>query len=207
MRVAGVVRWLGGLLAVLAVLLLPAVPVAAHSDLKSSDPADGATLAEAPAAVSFTFNEKLLAQGNAVVVTELATGTRLEVGPVEVDGQTVSVEWPEQGGAGQYRAAYRVVSADGHPIDGSITFTVESAGGSQSPAAQPSPPEATPSGEQSPTTGAPSDGTPSPVAVASPVASPAPDDTDPGVLAWVLGLGVVFLVGAGAGTWFMRRSR
>jgi methionine-rich copper-binding protein CopC len=207
MRVAGVVRWLGGLLAVLAVILLPAGPAAAHSDLKSSDPADGATLVEAPAAVSFTFNEQLLAQGNAVVLTELMTGTRLEVGPVEVDGETVSVDWPERSGAGQYRAAYRVVSADGHPIDGSITFTVESSGESPWPTAQSSPSEATPSAEQSPTTGAtPTDGTPSPVAVATPT-SPAPDDTDPGVLAWVLGLGVVVLVGAGAGTWFMRRSR
>ena len=37
--------------------LLVAGPAQAHSDLRSSDPADGATLATAPATVSFTFDE------------------------------------------------------------------------------------------------------------------------------------------------------
>jgi methionine-rich copper-binding protein CopC len=207
MHVPGVARWLGGLLGALVVLLLPAVPVLAHSDLKSSDPADGATLVSAPAEVSFTFNEKLLAQGNAIVLTELATGTRLEVGPVEVDGDTVAVAWPEQGAGGQYRAAYRVVSADGHPIDGSITFTVESSGGTATTPSEATP-TATATAEQSPTGGStPAADTPSPVAVATQTTNAPPDETDPGVLAWVLGLGVVVLVGAGAGTWFMRRSR
>jgi hypothetical protein len=46
----------------------------------------------------------------------------------------------------------------------------------------------------------------SPSAVA---ASPAPaeGDADAGLLAWVLGIGVVVLTGAVAGTWVMRRTR
>jgi methionine-rich copper-binding protein CopC len=203
MRVPGFGTWLGGLLAALVVLLLPAAPVLAHSDLRSSDPADGATLAAAPAEVSFTFNEQLLEQGNAIVLTELATGARLAVGPVEVDGDTVSVDWPGGAAAGEYRAAYRVVSADGHPIDGSITFTVESAS-----AAGTTPPSVTASPQASPTaTEVPVSATPSPVAVATQSTLPEPDETDAGLLAWVLGLGVAVLVGAVVGGWFMRRSR
>ena len=128
--------WIVGALAVLA-LLMGVSPAGAHAELESSDPKDGATLASAPGAITFVFGEEILPQGNAVTLTDVAADARLEVGPVEVDGDTVSVTWPESSPAGQYRAAYRVVSADGHPIDGTITFTVEQAVGAvdASPAA------------------------------------------------------------------------
>jgi hypothetical protein len=179
--------WVVAVLAVVA--LLVAGPAVAHSELKSSDPADGATLDVAPAAVSFTFNEELLDQGNAITVTELATDTRLAIGEVVVDGDSVSATWPEASPAGEYRAAYRVVSADGHPIDGAITFTVAAAAGSVSPS------PASP----------PASATPSQGGLADP--EPAARETEAGVLAWALAFGLVALGGAAAGTWYTRRSR
>ncbi len=168
-------------------------PAGAHAELESSDPKDGATLASAPAAMTFVFGEEILAEGNAVTLTDVAADARLEVGPVEVEGDTVSVTWPVSSPAGEFRAAYRVVSADGHPIDGTITFTVEQAAG---------PVEASPTAVSA-----------SPAAVsASPSAesarpTPAESDADAGLLAWVLGIGVAVLIGAIAGTWVMRRTR
>jgi copper resistance protein C len=192
MRTHVIRGWIVGVLTVLAVLM-GVSPAGAHAELESSDPKDGATLASAPAAMTFVFGEEILAEGNAVTLTDVAADARLEVGPVEVEGDTVSVTWPVSSPAGEFRAAYRVVSADGHPIDGTITFTVEQAAGpvEASPTAVPASPaavSASPSAES-----------------ASP--TPAESDADAGLLAWVLGIGVAVLVGAIAGTWVMRRTR
>lgn len=189
--------WIVGLLAVVAIVV-GVSPAGAHAELESSDPQDGTTLASAPASISFTFGEQILSEGNAVTLTDVAADTRLEVGPVEVDGDTVSVAWPESSPAGEFRAAYRVVSADGHPIDGTISFTVEQAVGTV---------EATPvAASASPTTSASPTSSASPTAV---TASPTPEegDADAGFLAWVLGIGVAVLLGALAGMWVMRRTR
>ena len=191
--------WLG-LLALLVVLVAGAAPALAHSDLTSSDPADGAVLAEAPDSVSFTFNEKLLAQGNAIILTEVDTETRLELGSLDVEGDTVRAAWPAASPAGRFRADYRVVSADGHPIDGAIRFTVEAA--LAPPAPDPAADDA--SGSPSPTA--------EPIAEpATPAASPEPVAVEDrqagvGVLTWVLVVGIVLLAGAALGTWYTRRN-
>ncbi len=188
--------WFVGVLAVLALLLLVS-PARAHAELDSSDPPDGATLASAPEVLSFTFGEQILEQGNAVTLTDVAADARLEVGPVQVAGDTVSVSWPEQSPAGEFRAAYRVVSADGHPIEGTITFTVDEAVGvvpvSVSASDEPS---ALPAASASAV----------PVAETSPPAEE-PDAGGVGPLVWILALGVAVVIGAGAGMWVMRRTR
>ena len=190
---AQVIRgWIVGILAVVAILFGMS-PAGAHAELESSDPQDGASLSSAPAAISFVFGEEILPEGNAVTLTDVAADARLEVGPVEVEGDTVSVAWPNASPAGEFRAAYRVVSADGHPIDGTITFTVEQAVGTvdATPAAVSASPLAV-----------------SPASASAVSASPGPaeGDADAGLLAWVLGIGVVVLGGAVAGTWVMRRT-
>jgi copper resistance protein C len=203
--------WIAGVLAVVAILVVGS-PAGAHAELESSDPRDGATLPSAPAAINFVFGEEILPRGNAVTLTDVAAGTRLEVGPVEVDDDTVSVDWPTASPAGEFRAAYRVVSADGHPIDGTITFTVERAVGEVD--ATPATVSASPTASAGPGASPAASAGPgaSPAASASPAAvaaSPAPaqGEADAGLLALVLGIGVVVLAGAVAGTWFMRRSR
>jgi hypothetical protein len=193
--------WIVGLLAVLAVLVGMS-PAWAHAELESSDPQDGEILASAPALISFTFGEQILSEGNAVTLTDVAADTRLEVGPVEVDGDTVSVAWPQSSPAGEFRAAYRVVSADGHPIAGTVTFTVEQAVGAVE--ASPVPASASPTASASPNAPA----SPNASATSLP-ASPTPEqgDADAGFLAWVLGIGLAVLLGAMAGMWVMRRTR
>ncbi|HYN56217.1 MAG TPA: copper resistance CopC family protein [Motilibacterales bacterium] len=198
MRTHTVRGWIVGMLTLLALAMVVA-PARAHAELESSDPQDGATLAAAPTGLTFVFGENILSEGNAVTLTDVAADARLEVGPVEVDGDTVSVSWPQSSPAGEFRAAYRVVSADGHPIAGTIAFTVEQAVG----AAQASPAAGTASAPAASASPVPAPA--SPPASASP--APAADDADAGLLAWVLGIGLVVLMGAGTGAWMMRRSR
>lgn len=82
--------WIAGILASL-MLLVGVAPAGAHADLDSSDPVDGATLASAPRTLTFTFGEDVLEQGNAITLTVVESGDRLELGPLTVDGEQVSV--------------------------------------------------------------------------------------------------------------------
>ena len=86
----------------------------AHTEITSSQPADGATLRKAPAAVVLTFSEAPLDTGLAVVATG-PQGGRFDA---TVAGGEVVAPWPRDLPAGGYRVAYRVVADDGHPIEG-----------------------------------------------------------------------------------------
>src|SRR5688572_3814241 len=61
----------------LAVVLVVAAPVAAHSDLASTDPAAGAQLTTAPSWVVLRFSGPIEPEGSAVTVTN-ATGQRVD---------------------------------------------------------------------------------------------------------------------------------
>jgi hypothetical protein len=181
-------RAIAAMIMAAAAVLSVAGPARAHADLESSSPGDGAELDAAPSLISFTFREQLIPAGNAITLTDTATGSRLDLGEVEVQSNTASVAWPDEAGSGQYRAAYRVVSADGHPIAGSITFTIAG------PGAQPS-------------ASAPS---PDPTGAAEPQAAPTTHSDTPATSSareenWVLAAIGVLLLGAGLLTWFIRR--
>jgi copper transport protein len=110
-------------LAGLAVAAWPATPPAgAHAELVGTAPADGARLDAAPEAVQITFSEDVSATLGAVRVLD-RTGSRVDRGGVEVGGGVVTVALRDLAD-GAYVVAWRVVSADSHPIHGSFTFTV-----------------------------------------------------------------------------------
>lgn len=99
-----------------------AAPALAHSGLESSSPVDGAIVTEAPASIVLTFNEELLPDADSVSLNS-DDGTSITSARVQPNGDTVELPWPAELPAGDYQAAYRVVSADGHPITGAISFT------------------------------------------------------------------------------------
>ncbi|WP_040744572.1 copper resistance CopC family protein [Nocardia transvalensis] len=123
-------RLAGGLLTALlltGLATLTAGPAAAHSAVVSTDPADGAQLDAGPARVAITFNENLQPSFPSLTVVG-PDGNRWDKGQPQVDGPTVSVEVGALGPAGQYTIAYRVTSADGHPVSGTRTFTLTTPG-------------------------------------------------------------------------------
>ncbi|MCO8269272.1 copper resistance protein CopC [Actinoplanes sp. TRM 88003] len=110
------------LAAILAVLAPPA-PAWAHAKLLSADPAQSATLAKAPTSVTLTFNEELNPDFTTVVLSDAAQQRLpLAVPAVEATKARVAIDQPI--GNGTYLLAYRVVSQDGHTVQGSYTFTV-----------------------------------------------------------------------------------
>lgn len=104
-------------------LLAGTAPAFAHTRLQASDPPDGATVATAPQRVSLTFNENLPAEFSTIVVTG-PDGAAWQTGPVTADGTTISTAVRPLGPAGRYEIGYRVVSDDGHPVEGKIAFTL-----------------------------------------------------------------------------------
>lgn len=108
------------LLLVATVMLGWSMPAQAHTSLISSDPTEGARLDAAPEQIVLTFSESvrqpseasLVADGKVVTTEFSVTGPRLVVEP------------PADAPDGSYQLNYRVVSADGHPITGTLAFSV-----------------------------------------------------------------------------------
>ncbi len=107
--------------------VLAAGPASAHSVLIAVDPPDGAQLSTDPARVTFTFNENLQPSFPSVTVVGPDGNLWSEGDPV-VDGPHAGIAVRPLGPAGKYTMAYRVTSADGHPVSGTRTFTLTVAG-------------------------------------------------------------------------------
>lgn len=97
------------------------VPAQAHTDLIEAVPADGSELEAAPTNVIFTFNEELLEATVRVSITN-ESGAVVAKDVAESAGSVVTVPWPADLPDGTYSVSYRVVSGDGHPVTGEISF-------------------------------------------------------------------------------------
>ncbi|MDT0528266.1 copper resistance protein CopC [Micromonospora sp. DSM 115977] len=114
-------------LAAAALLLVPAAPAAAHNTLRAASPADGDRLTTPPTRVTLEFAQRLDPTFTTIALTD-ATRRKIPTGGPTVDGTKGTVTVDETLGEGTYTVAYRIVSADGHPVQGSYRFTVASGG-------------------------------------------------------------------------------
>ncbi|MFY1662424.1 copper resistance CopC family protein [Micromonospora sp. WMMD1274] len=106
-----------------ALLLVPATPAAAHNSLQEATPARDARLTAAPTQVTLRFLQRLNPSFTTITVSDAGQRTVPTSAPA-VDGATGTVTIDEPLGNGTYTVAYRVVSRDGHPVQGSYRFTV-----------------------------------------------------------------------------------
>lgn len=193
---AAALRWLLAICLCAMLGMVVAGPASAHAELRSSSPADGASLKVAPEVVQLVFGEALLSGGSAVTATNSGTSLRLELGKPQLSGRKLTVSWPEDAPAGQYRVAFRVVSADGHPITGSIRFQYQQARNALgSPKATSSTaPDREDAANRSHS--------------ADPLGPTEPNGPmSPAILAAALAVGVVALFGMGFGLWHTTRRR
>ena len=112
------------LLGLLGAGLLLAAPAAAHATLVTSDPRDGARLRSAPHAVTLVFDENV---GLGYLHVTNQRGTRVDAGNATHpagDGSKVTDQLRPGLGDGSYTASFRIISADGHPVAGTIRFVV-----------------------------------------------------------------------------------
>jgi len=189
-----------GAAAVLGCSSLLAAPAAwAHDSLVSSTPGDGTTVTNAPEAVSLGFSSAPLQLGAQVQVTG-PDGAVVTDGEPVVAGNDVVQGLADDRPAGTYTVDWRVTSSDGHPIQGTVVFTAESAVG-----ASPAPSASTA------TSSAPSSAAPSSAAGATATPSTAPASADSGPGSGTTGATVAWTVAAGAAGalmgWLLVRAR
>jgi len=183
------------LLAVAALLVLPASPAFAHDELVSTDPPADAVLDALPTQITFTYSADILTEeGTAVVEVTDADGASLTAGSPVVSGTDVT-QALTGAASGAVTVKWRVVSSDGHPIDGTFAFTVNAA--TPTPTATPT---ASPA-SSAPATSAPATASPDATTPASDTASAASP------LPWIL-LVVALVIVAAALVWlFVSRGR
>lgn len=188
------------------VALVPAPAALAHSELVSSSPAAGERLTSPPPRLQLTFGEPVNPQFVTVNLSVAALPpTTLTV---SANGPTVTAVVPQpavrppsvRDVAQEWTLTYRVVSADGHPVSGSLTFIVDLPGVSTSTTA----PESQPS-TSAPTSATSAVSAGSPTTMPNPVATPGPqpkhdpDDVKPiiwlliGASLWVVVGWIVFI--------------
>jgi len=185
-------------------VLAAAAPASAHTKLKSSTPANGAAVPTAPDRVELLFGQHLLGLGT--IAVQGPDGASVTAGDAVLDGATVTQALVANRPAGTYRIAYRVVSADGHPVTGELTFTATGATGAPSPT---SPAAATAATQpaSSPPTAAPADGS---TGGATTAAGAAGETAEDGGSSTGLVVGIVVgaaVLAAGAGLLVARRRR
>ncbi|MER8367924.1 copper resistance CopC/CopD family protein [Mesorhizobium sp. M0306] len=116
-------RLVAGLLAaivLLAVIAMPG-PAFAHAALIKAEPADGAVLAQSPSQMSLTFSEPV---SPLVLTLVRPDGTSIPLTSFRLSGQTVEIDNPQALKSGTHVLSWRVISADGHPVGGSVLFSV-----------------------------------------------------------------------------------
>lgn len=120
-----IARQLVAALAILVgVLALGTTAASAHATLESSSPADGQSVLTSPSEIRITFSEAVTTISGGLSVLD-ADGKTVDVGNSEVvGGRTLVAPISETLSDGTYVATYRVLSADGHPVSGSLLFAV-----------------------------------------------------------------------------------
>ncbi|MFF8399738.1 copper resistance protein CopC [Streptomyces sp. NPDC016172] len=115
------------LLGTLLVLLLAgATPASAHAALRSTDPDDGSVVRQAPRHVTLTFTESvgLLDDSFRVFGPDQRRVHTGEATHADGRSDTARVGLPGKLAKGTYTVAWRVVSADSHPVSGAFSFSV-----------------------------------------------------------------------------------
>ena len=108
-----------------ALVLLPAI-ADAHAVLVRAVPPPRATVRVAPRRARLWFSERLEPVYSTASVSSEATGTPVATGATAVsadDPRLLSVALPPLAG-GAYTVQYRVLSVDGHVVEGAYSFTV-----------------------------------------------------------------------------------
>jgi hypothetical protein len=170
-------------------LVTTAAPASAHTSLKSSNPAKGASLAAAPTQIELTFNEAVGLPADPITV-QGPDGTAWAVGKAVAAGAVITAPVTPAGPAGGYSIKYKVTADDGDTITGTVAFTLTAP---VAPSTTSPPPSTTPSSQPSAL----------PVSSSSPaVAAPASDAGGSGGLAawaWILiAVGILAVVAFGA---------
>jgi copper resistance protein C len=114
-------------LAVLALLcLVLSSPISfAHGEIVATYPLRDSTSSPAPTQVWIEFDGELqLIDGEVINTLKVKDSTGLVVSAedADIEGSKISTQISDQSVGGVFTVEYRIVSEDGHPVEGSYTF-------------------------------------------------------------------------------------
>ncbi|WP_284154949.1 copper resistance CopC family protein [Algicella marina] len=109
--------------ALLALAFCLAVPAFAHSKKEASSPADGATLSAAPEVITLTFDKPTTVTSIRLTGSDgtdheverrspLTPATTFEATPAAIPAGSYIIEW-------------RGLAEDGHPLQGTVSFSIQ----------------------------------------------------------------------------------
>ena len=113
------------LVTIACLLCAPAAMASAHAVLDNSVPTSGATLEDTPLQIVLDFDESVESSLGYIKLFS-SSGKRVQLPAVKADASDASIVRvvPPTLAQDSYVAVYRVISADGHPVEGAITFRV-----------------------------------------------------------------------------------
>ena len=117
---ATTMKYLAALLS--AGLAFGATAAVAHSKKEATTPANGAVLQQAPETIGMTFDTPMR-----VTLVRLTDSAGVEIDISRTGGMTATPDFvatPAALSTGEYTVEWRGLSGDGHPMQGSFSFTV-----------------------------------------------------------------------------------
>lgn len=118
---------------VLVVLLLLYVSIGvvptftfAHANIIASSPSENETLVKAPSVVTVEFDEEIEPKFDSFFVVD-SKGTRVDTNEASFDknnSKRIQTKLKDQLPNGAYTIQWKAVSADGHPVEGTIPFQI-----------------------------------------------------------------------------------
>ncbi|MCU1346584.1 MAG: copper resistance protein CopC [Acidimicrobiia bacterium] len=107
----------------LVTLVAGAGPAFAHASLVSTDPLGGTVLTVSPPTIELRFSESVTLVSGSMRLFD-GRGTEMSLPKLDHSDSSVLRVAPPDLPSGAYVVAWRVVSADGHPVHGAFTFRV-----------------------------------------------------------------------------------
>lgn len=98
------------------------LPAFAHSELTDSNPTDGQVVKKALDEVSITFSGKI-EKGSDITVTD-SKGKEVESNDLTIHNTEMTASFDKPLANDDYQVDWNVLSADGHPVEGTYSFSV-----------------------------------------------------------------------------------
>ncbi|MFI2855836.1 copper resistance protein CopC [Paenibacillus sp. JSM ZJ436] len=111
------------LLFIMLLILSHPTDVWAHSKLTASEPAAGSDVNDVVSELDLTFNENIDPKLSSLTITN-AEGQSSALSAVTVTGQEMKAVLENALPSGTYEVQWKIISADGHPIQDKYSFTV-----------------------------------------------------------------------------------
>lgn len=95
----------------------------AHTGLKSSSPENGEVVKQEIQDITLTFDTKV--EQNSKFTLNDSNGNLITIGNIELNENTMGGNLLEPLKTGDYQLMWNIIGADGHPIEGEFSFSVE----------------------------------------------------------------------------------